>query len=137
MKTSKKETMYNNITRHGNALLTLFPYAIEQRPVNLCKKLRTMQGKIDRHILGYCNGTTDERTLDEATDKTLAGIRKLLGISIPEAEAMGLFVNRDPRGYALKLDDAFTREYNGHHEADKRIYTDWGGYGILAPDFSN
>lgn len=44
-------------------------------------------------------------------------------------------VNRDPRGYALKLDDTWTREYN--RMADLLLYTDMGGYGILAPDLNN
>jgi len=39
-----------------------------------------------------------------------------------------VFFNSDPRGYALKIKDDYTR--------DITIYRDWGGYGILAPDFS-
>ena len=38
-----------------------------------------------------------------------------------------VFLNGDPRGYALKLCDQFSK--------DKIIYKDWGGYGIIAPDF--
>lgn len=40
-----------------------------------------------------------------------------------------VFLNRDPRGYSLKIPD----EYVSEHELD--IHRDWGGYGILAPDF--
>jgi len=36
----------------------------------------------------------------------------------------------DPRGYALKLDDEWTRANAPH------IHRDWGGYGILAPDLT-
>ena len=49
---------------------------------------------------------------------------RLLGIT--EEDVM--FINRDPRGYALKLTEEFSK--------DKRIYKDWGGYGIIAPDFT-
>ena len=41
-----------------------------------------------------------------------------------------VFVNRDPRGYALKIDDAWM----GAQKAV--LHRDWGGYGILAPDLS-
>ena len=40
---------------------------------------------------------------------------------------MSLFINGDCRGYALKLEDDVAR--------DLAIYKDWGGYGIIAPDF--
>ena len=40
-----------------------------------------------------------------------------------------VFVNRDPRGYALKIDDEWMRA-----RQEVRLATDWGGYGILAPD---
>lgn len=36
------------------------------------------------------------------------------------------FINTDPRGYALKL--------NFGGERVEGVYTDWGGYGIIAPD---
>ena len=39
-----------------------------------------------------------------------------------------VFVNRDPRGYALKIEDEYVRA-NG-----LQIHRDWGGYGILAPE---
>lgn len=39
-----------------------------------------------------------------------------------------IFVNRDPRGYALKIDDKWMRE----HKA--ALHQDWGGYGIIAPE---
>lgn len=37
-----------------------------------------------------------------------------------------IFINRDPRGYQLKIDDAYA--------AGLVIHKDWGGYGIIAPD---
>ena len=38
--------------------------------------------------------------------------------------------NGDARGYALKIPDNYMRENN------IRLFTDWGGNGILAPDFT-
>ena len=41
-----------------------------------------------------------------------------------------IFVNGDCRGYALKIFDDYIRKN------DITIYRDWGGYGIIAPDFT-
>lgn len=38
--------------------------------------------------------------------------------------------NGDARGYALKIEDNYMRENN------IVLFQDWGGYGIIAPDFS-
>lgn len=40
-----------------------------------------------------------------------------------------VFLNGDPRGYALKIESDWMRE-----RLKLRLHTDWGGYGILAPD---
>lgn len=41
-----------------------------------------------------------------------------------------VFHNGDPRGYAIKIRDEYVREHG------LSIHQDWGGYGIIAPDFS-
>lgn len=41
-----------------------------------------------------------------------------------------VFLNGDARGYALKIHDSYVKEHN------LKIHTDWGGYGIIAPDLS-
>lgn len=41
-----------------------------------------------------------------------------------------VFVNLDPRGYALKINDEWMRANN------VRLHSDFGGYGILAPDLT-
>ena len=38
-----------------------------------------------------------------------------------------MFLNTDARGYALKFFEDFSK--------DKDISKDWGGYGLIAPDF--
>ena len=43
---------------------------------------------------------------------------------------VAVFVNQDPRGYALKIDD----EYMRAHGLD--LHRDMGGFGILAPDLT-
>ena len=41
-----------------------------------------------------------------------------------------IFLNLDARGYSLKIDCEWMRANRN------RLYRDWGGYGILAPDLS-
>jgi hypothetical protein len=138
MTTKQKES----IMRHGQSLLAAFPNATERDPVKLCKKLRRIETKAHQFTTDYCNGVVQSD--DDMDSYTRAGlpvpgpeaflgkVRSILGITNVEAEACGLFVNRDPRGYALKLSDDWTRDHNS--KAECRIYSDWGGYGILAPE---
>lgn len=42
-----------------------------------------------------------------------------------------VFVNLDPRGFALKIDDEWMRA------SGATLYSDWGGYGIIAPDLTS
>jgi len=141
----ERKTMNANtlkaIIRHGETLLVAFPNAVERDPVALCKKLRRIQTAIDRPILDYTNGengVTIEK-LDVETDKALARVRKLLfGTEHANGGQVQLFINRDPRGYALKADDVWARNWNQARYAAKlpALHTDMGGYGILAPDLT-
>lgn len=126
------------VKRHGESLLLAFPNATEKNPVALCKKLRRIETAVAKPILDYCNGengVTIEQ-VDAACQKALTRLEALF----PQI-SRGLkkaFINRDPRGYALKLDDQWTQTWNHRCYANNtpRIYTDMGGYGILAPDLT-
>ena len=142
------------ITRHGESLLAAFPSATEKDPVALCKKLRRVETAANRFATDYCNGDiqaddnnevfyrhygrgTNGPFLTEKVDgpeKFLRRVRAILGITSEKAKEIGLFVNLDARGYSLKLSDDWTMGYNS--KAERRIHTDWGGYGILAPDLT-
>lgn len=127
------------IIRHGESLIAAFPNCTEKNPVALCKKLRRIENSLTRPLTDYCNGTfqdDDEGTkIDAVCDKAKAKVQSLLYGPNDKSENR-LLINLDPRGYALKLDDAWTREYNFKPETRARIYTDIGGYGILAPDLN-
>lgn len=49
-----------------------------------------------------------------------------------------VFVNLDPRGYALKIDDEWVRDQRADHRTAYKaaIHQDWGGYGIIAPEIN-
>lgn len=131
------------IKRHGESLLTAFPNATEKDPVALCKKLRRIETSLTKPLTDYCNGDlTDDVQLDQTCNTAIDRVRNLLGMSNGCGHTVGLFVNRDPRGYALKLSDEWTRNYNRKMYRDngngclQPIYTDMGGYGIIAPDLT-
>ena len=46
-----------------------------------------------------------------------------------------VFINRDPRGYALKIESDWMETYARKAGGD-RITQDWGGYGIIAPEIT-
>ena len=125
---TKKERMMERIKEHGENLNVIFPNA-EKQGAELCKALRLLEGKASRNALLLCNGC-DMTTLHEcenSLEALEARTRKLLGVG----DDFPLFINRDPRGYALKILDEYVRD------AQARIHTDWGGYGILAPDLTD
>lgn len=127
------------VKRHGESLLLAFPNCTEKDPVALCKKLRRIEVATHYVMTQYCNGDLTADKADAAEEHAITRIRKLLNCADHPAY-VGLFVNRDPRGYALKLSSEWTQDYNrreyAHGKSGLPIYTDWGGYGILAPDLT-
>jgi hypothetical protein len=130
------------VTRHGETLLRAFPNATEKNPVALCKKLRRIETSVAPIILRNCNEGVPEDEMDAATDKALARVGKLLGLDKCGIAFCKLFVSRDPRGYALKLDNddgtGWFSDWQKQQYAAKlpALHTDMGGYGIIAPDLN-
>ena len=119
---NKKELLYQRINEHGKNLNNIFHTDIDN--ISLCKKLFRLENKGNRLATDYCNGNIEENYFDIEKEKTLKSVNKILNfikLNIP------VFFNSDPRGYALKIEDDFIK--------DIAIHKDWGGYGILAPDF--
>jgi hypothetical protein len=124
--------MYAAIEKHGENLLKIFPNAKITDPVKLCKALHRLELKANRAATDYCN--TGERAhydLGEAITEKAAAILQGSGTL-----AIGVFFNSDARGYALKLGGGSERRDLSSWDQDINIYKDWGGYGIVAPDFT-
>ena len=131
------------IKRHGEALLRVFPYATEQNPVALCKILRRIENAVAKPILDYTNGENGVtlEAVDIATDKALKRVHGLLNTINSHCPPECVFINRDPRGYALKLDNEAGNWLQDWQLAQRAaglpaLYADMGGYGILAPDLN-
>jgi hypothetical protein len=125
--TSKKEQQYKAIQEHGIKLKRLFGLD-DIDPIALCKKLHRIEVKESRHNVDLCNGAIDptDEQLDKHTESVLKAIDKITGF---RAKGIPVIINGDPRGYALKIDDAYMVEHNVD------LHRDMGGYGILAPEF--
>lgn len=95
-----------------------------QSGLQLWRKLRRIESEASSFAVAMCNtGRSDEQV--EAMDERIRGrIERTLG-KLP----VGFFFNKDPRGYALKIDNEVAEIPAGMHK-------DWGGYGILAPEIN-
>ena len=120
-----KQRMYQRIEKHGNDLKRIFNLDSAD-PIKLSKQVHMIEAKAARIALDYCNGdiNSDTKLLNEAL--LLKRLDKVLNFS---AQDIPVFFNGDPRGYTLKIDDEYVRANN------LDIHKDWGGYGILSPEF--
>lgn len=121
--------MYTKIKNHGENLRTIFAFK-NPDTILICKKLFSLENKANKLMVDSCNGLVSDDTLDYATEKIYNKLLFILSLSHNSPLAKVLFLNHDPRGYTLKIRHSFISENN------IKIFTDWGGYGIIAPDFS-
>jgi len=118
---TKKEKMYERIEQHGENLKRIFGLDVDA--VKLCKKLFSLEHKAHKITTDACNGDIFGDDLLIAEENILKRLCKIIG----PANAVRCFINGDARGCALKLSEKESKTVE--------IYKDWGGCGILAPDF--
>jgi len=140
---TQKTKMYEQILKHGENLNAIFNTSIE--PVKLCKSLLRLEKKANHaatcllntntlHLLelnkytGYEVEQATEEQQEMFFDKILASVCKILGEKAKDV----VFINYDARGYTLKLKSEYVSKLR---QDNKNIFTDFGGYGILAPQF--
>ena len=90
-------------------------------PFDLYEKLVRLERKANRLCVLDCNGEIDGKKCEKQLEKIKNKVRELL----PGLKTF--FINGDPRGYSLKISESEAKEHS--------MYQDWGGYGILAPEF--
>jgi len=139
-----KQKMYAQIQQHGEKLNAIFNTNFDA--ITLCKKLNRLERKANFAATCLCNTNTlnllelnrftgwdvKQATEQEQAiffDKITASIYKILG----DQSKNIVFINLDPRGYALKIKSEYVKTLR---QENKNIYTDFGGYGILAPEFN-
>ena len=111
--------------------------------VVLCKKLFRLERKanfaatcllntntLHLHELNRFTGYDVKEATEEEQDAFFDKIKKSVFGILGEKARDVVFINYDARGYTLKLKADFTRS------CGVDIFQDWGGYGIIAPDFT-
>lgn len=121
MKTSEHVKRWRE--NHHKALEALRGPDCHLSGIQLWRKLRRMENVAHTAATKYCNGEIDDYTFEQVKDRTVEQINIMFGRIV-----VGLFVNGDPRGYALKLEPS--SKPTGMHR-------DWGDYGILAAEIND
>ena len=120
MNTQERYIMNKRIKEHGDNLKAIFNLNVDS--VKLSKQLFRLENKAHRLATDYCNGLVDYEVVEKESEKILSKVAKILNTN-----KFNMFFNGDARGYALKFFEDFSK--------NKKIHKDWGGYGIIAPDF--
>jgi len=126
MNTKQHQQMYSKIKEHGKNLNRIFETGLAD--VKLCKMLFRLEAQAHKLATDYCNGENGVTT-ENWESKTLPILIKLDQILKFTKRKISIFVNGDARGYALKIAAESAKNLN--------IDKDWGGYGIIAPDFTS
>jgi hypothetical protein len=134
--------MMKQIEKHGANLNAIFNTGLDN--VKLCKKLLRLERQAHHAATCLCNTNTLDRLelnwpadkdIHQATEeeqdaffeKILIKVNKILNF---KTQGIPVFINHDPRGYALKIKSEYVKKTN------MKIHQDWGGFGIIAPDFT-
>lgn len=127
---NKKERRTLQLNNHYLSLEKLALLCGVENPngKKLSVKLLKLEKEIYKPILDYCNGDLESvEFLDELIERHAGKVQALFNNNLK-----GFFINRDPRGYALKIGDKLLRnEYK-----DLGLQRDWGGYGLLVPEIN-
>jgi hypothetical protein len=111
--------------RHHAALKRLASRKCKLTGLQIGRRLRRLEAEATRITTDLCNGTVDQELADAMFDAIEIKVATVFGRA-----PKGFFLNRDPRGYACKLDPDHTVIPDGMHK-------DWGGYGILAAEIND
>jgi|TARA_R110002020_G_scaffold42141_1_gene123796 hypothetical protein len=114
--------------QHLENLNAIFPQAID----GYFEKLQCLEKRACKFNEDHCNGLIDSESDWEKQSQAFK--LELNEILRPGSPAI-LYVNGDPRGYSLKIE---TEERQRLFREEKiNIWGDWGGYGILCPQFED
>ncbi len=76
MTTTKKNTMYEEIQKHGGNLNRIFNTGLD--PVKLCKSLRRLELQANKIATDWCNGDIDTENIDSYSQPILDKVNKIL-----------------------------------------------------------
>lgn len=109
---------------HHAALKKLAAPECKLTGLQIWRKLRRLEAEATRITTALCNGEIEQEKADQALQRIALNVDLVFG-----RRPDGFFINRDPRGFACKLDPE-------HASIPDGMYKDWGGYGILAAEIN-
>lgn len=126
---TKVERRKAQLDRHYKALecLSVKTCGALQNGKKLSVALLKLEREAHSKAEDYCNDLINSEEWDAVQDAIEQRVKKLFG-TVPH----GFFVNGDPRGYALKLNNETEQERELIEKCG--LQRDWGGYGLLAPE---
>jgi len=120
------------IDKHISQLRAVFPALSKRSPEDIEGVLYHHERRAHRAAERLCNDSSygNER-YERDVEPIKAELRRFLGL---DETKIRVHVNGDPRGYAIEISDVDIGALRdkGVVDFDRR---DWGGYGILWPDF--
>jgi len=127
---NKKIKMYARIKKHGEDIKKIFSLPADTDPIKLCKSLRRRETEAQMIQEIHGNGHYELSSKMEA--ELMIKLKALLMPNGTPEDFLkfGIFLNTDPRGYALKIPDDIVKENAW------TIYKDMGEFGIIAPDLN-
>ena len=124
-------TRKERINQHIGNLLKIFPEARVKDPALLYRELRAVEKRLHKLAEDDCNVGVTAKRRERVHAAAKHRLVELFNIHEDHDAYEALYLNGDPRGYALKMDEPWTRD---RRNSGYPLSTDWGGYGILAPD---
>lgn len=123
---TKAERLINDQqTQHGERLRAIFPKAADYTGYALYVRVRALEVEAHKLAEDQCNRPLSESYVERKEESILSRLDDILGF---RERKIPIFCNGDPRGYGLKIREADAKNLD--------IHKDWGGYGIIAPDFT-
>jgi hypothetical protein len=127
---NKTELRKERLINHYSTLERLSEFlGNKQDGKKLSLKLLALEKRGNRAATDYCNGENGmgEAKFEFEKEHLIKEVLKAFGVK----EIPGFFINGDPRGYCLKIDDEKVKTF---YPESIRFHRDWGGYGILSSE---
>lgn len=118
---NKNDWIMKSRAAHHAALKAMLPGDDTRSGLQVWRQLRRLECKASQIATDLCNGTIEQEKADIQLEAIQGKVADVFGGQLPK----GFFVNRDPRGYALKLEPG---------SVEHALHTDWERYQILAPE---
>ena len=110
---------------HLDKLARIFPHILHVPSAELWRRLRRLEAEAHTLATKYSSVPLPEGYVEKKEASILHRLDQLLRFT---NQSVPVFLNFDPRGYALKIDSSYMRQLS-----ILSIQRDWGGYGILVP----